>query len=95
MKFGDPGTEPVHEALEARCENSETALLNCPNCRKILPLRDWRSDENTFAAGHLALTLWGAYATALFPDGASPAGSYVRRLFGPNAGDYVASFCHI
>jgi hypothetical protein len=69
--------------------------MRCPACEQEAPLREWRSANNTFAAGHLGFTLWGAHLTALFEKPPPLAATYIRRLIGDFAEDYAVVFCHI
>jgi hypothetical protein len=93
--FGEDGSEFVHDSFNAWCESPYQATMRCPACESASPLRDWRSSNQTFAAGYLAFTLWGGYVAALFEKPNPPAGEYLRRLVGDVSDSWIPVFCHI
>ena len=95
MEFGEPGSEFIGDAFNAWCAEPEKASMKCPACEHEAPIRAWRSANNTFAAGHLGLTLWGCYVTTLFEKPPPLAGTHLRHLIGDFAEDYAVVFCHI
>jgi hypothetical protein len=95
VRLGDEGSDFIGEGLTIWCTQPETAAMKCPACRRESPIRDWRSNTNTFAAGHLGFTLWGAYLPPLFEERPNPVGTKIRYLIGDDAEDYAPVFCHI
>jgi hypothetical protein len=95
LKFGAERSEAVREALTAWCTEPDRTPMQCPACKQTTSVREWRSSTDTFAAGHLAFTLWGAYVTALFEKPPPRAGAHLRHLIGDFAEDYAVIFCHI
>lgn len=95
VELGEEGSRFICDGLDKWCVAPETASMTCPQCMSVAPIRDWRSANDTFAAGHLGFTLWGGYVTALFEKPSPPAGTRLRHLIGDFAEDYAAVFCHI
>jgi hypothetical protein len=84
--FGEGDGEYVHDSFNAWCASPYQATMRCPVCESASPLRDWRSSNQTFAAGYL---------TALFEKPTPPAGEYLRRLVGDVSDSWIPVFCHI
>jgi hypothetical protein len=91
--FNFDGSEPLDKALDAWCADPETALMECPTCERATPARDWRSASNTFAAGHLAVRLWGGHITTLTEKPPIATATNIRRLIGDFADDFAVVYC--
>jgi hypothetical protein len=87
--------EIIQEALTAWCTDPDKTSMVCPACERPILIRDWGSANNTFAAGHLGFTLWGANLTALAETPSVAAATNIRRLIGDPAEEYAVVFCHI
>lgn len=60
-------------------------VMTCPACERPILIRNWRSANNTFAAGHLGFTLWGANLTALAEQPSIAPANNIRHLIGDAA----------
>jgi hypothetical protein len=87
--------QAINEALSAWCAEWETASLRCSVCERQAPVRNSRSANHWFAAGHLAFTIWGAHVMSLVEKPTLPAATALRRLVGDLNDDYAVVFCHI
>jgi hypothetical protein len=91
----DDDIEIIKRAVTAWNDEPDAVSMTCPACGRTSFLRDWRSTSNTFAAGHLGFTLWGAHATAFVEKPPVAAATNIRHLIGDFAEDYAVVFCHI
>lgn len=91
----DEGIEFIDKALSAWSVEPDGASMQCPACERTTLIPDWRAVNNTFAAGHLGFTLWGAHVMALVEKPSIAAATNIRQLIGDFAEDYAVVFCHI
>lgn len=93
MFVGEPGAESIEDGLNAWCVDRESAKIACNICKRAAPIREWRSEENVFAAGHLGITLSHGHITALAKTPATPEAVAIRRLLGDLTDDYAVVYC--
>lgn len=86
VKLGADGSEGLYEALNAWHQNPESSLLRCSSCNATVPLSTWQSENQEFAAGHLAITLWGGNLLGLLFRPSSASAKRLRGLFAGSSG---------
>jgi hypothetical protein len=95
IDIGQPGSEPLYKGLDAWRLDRDGASIACSACERASPIRQWRSNTNRFAIGHLAIELWGGHVLALTEQPQSPSAIALRRLLGDDRCDYEVVYSHI
>jgi hypothetical protein len=96
VELGADGSDGLHDALDAWCQDPESSLLRCTSCSAAAPLSAWKSENHEFAAGHLGITLWGEHLLGLVERPSSASAKLLKDLFtGANGVDPAVVFCNI
>ncbi|WP_322052942.1 hypothetical protein [Paraburkholderia bannensis] len=79
---GGDQDEALTDALNSWCFDPESAHLRCYACNEERSLRDWRSEDQQFAVGHLAITFWDEHLLALAQAPDLDVSRFFRELTG-------------